>query len=252
MSTAAARSILAAAARGTASIQRYMSTIADGVGDGGTARSKSDNAVNPRVGTVPQEGIAVIAECIAPQVCSNCKERRVESGWRKCGYLDWCLTCDESLWSTNPDVLCSGTSHAAASAAVPASSRKVPLKRNAVIYSSSSADGQGHRGATCRRRKRVAESDDDASDLDRKRPFEGEAAEADIADSQEDDVHDDDDDNRDGDDDDDDDGDDDDDDDDDEDKGEEGNDDSDIDPVLRRNAVSEACAALRNRRQFKV
>ena len=252
MSTPAARSILAAAARGTASIQRFMSPIANVVDNGGAAGSKSDNAPNPRVGTVPQEGIAVIAECIAPQVCSNCKERRVESGWRKCGYLDWCLTCDDSLWSTNPDVLCTGTSQDDASAAVPASSRKAPHKRNAVINSSSSADVQGHRGATCRRRKRVAVSDDDESDLDRKRPFEGEAAEADIADSQEDDDHDDDDDNRDGADEDDEYGDDDDDDDDDEDKGEDGDDDSDIDPVVRRNAVTEACAALRNRRKFKV
>ena len=40
--------------------------------------------------------------------CSNCKERAVGTNL-KCGFDDWCNFCDESLWSTNPDVICLGS-----------------------------------------------------------------------------------------------------------------------------------------------
>ena len=113
MSTPAARSILEAAARGTVSIRRFMSSNTDSVDRISEAASKTGNLLPQRGNTVAREGIAVIAGSVAPQICSNCKERRVESGWRKCGYVDWCSACDDSLWSSNPEVVCTGTSHVA-------------------------------------------------------------------------------------------------------------------------------------------
>ena len=35
--------------------------------------------------------------------CSNCDRNPVSLGPHKCGFMDWCTICDESLWSTRDD-----------------------------------------------------------------------------------------------------------------------------------------------------
>ena len=38
-------------------------------------------------------------------ICVNCKQRAIGNAAKKCGFLDWCSFCDESLWQTNPEVI---------------------------------------------------------------------------------------------------------------------------------------------------
>ena len=49
--------------------------------------------------------VAVVASSIANTICSNCKQRKVGNEKKQCGFNDWCFVCDESLWSTNPELI---------------------------------------------------------------------------------------------------------------------------------------------------
>ena len=47
------------------------------------------------------DDIAILVDnsSVPSQMCSNCKSRRIGSRLL-CGFSDWCVLCDESLWST--------------------------------------------------------------------------------------------------------------------------------------------------------
>ena len=67
----------------------------------------------------PLDRVAVVAGSIANTICSNCKVRKVGNEVKKCGFVDWCFVCDESLWSTNPEVICMRTTASQAASEFP-------------------------------------------------------------------------------------------------------------------------------------
>jgi hypothetical protein len=244
----------AGAVRGTADIRTFMRPITN-------AMQFSPILSDSKAADVNDGNVVDVnhVNAIAEQICSNCKERSVGNGVKKCGFNDWCDVCDASLWNTNPDVICTGVTNGFAT---------LPLKKEASLESLSSAAPQtvsqvdhftvsGHAKkrkvrAGCssesddgivppasikRKRKVVVSSEDDVAER-----FEGEAEEAEDDDdndsggeieSEESDG--------------------------DAEEAEDGDDDEaddrvDVAHTTGRNciAVSEACAALRNRRKFKV
>ena len=44
-----------------------------------------------------------LGEMIPVAMCSNCDEHPVALRALKCGFRDWCVVCDDSLWSTRED-----------------------------------------------------------------------------------------------------------------------------------------------------
>jgi len=234
MSTPAARKVLATASQGSIGIQQFLVASAVSVPD------KPSTSLSAR-GGIAVDGVAVDAGHIANTMCSNCKVRKVGNEKKKCGFDDWCFVCDESLWSTNPDVIypkrrrviSSDEDEATRTGAV-----EVAATGAAAAAENRAAGHLRTRPVVIRRRRIVEESDNE----EEKHPLEGEAEESEADDDEEDDVADGDDDEADAD-------------DaieDDNDDGEDDNDDDDRNPSSRRTAVSQACAALRNRRQFKV
>lgn len=169
-------------------------------------------------------------------ICVNCKQREIGNAAKKCGFSDWCSFCDESLWQTNPDVICIGSSTAAIIAPITSSSLSTPLlalpseaesaapakrKRKVKADCSSDSDKENVPPVPSKRnRKVVVSSDDDVN------PFQGEAEESEAEESEADESDGDEADASDG-------------------------EDADARTERRRSAVSEACAALRNRRSFK-
>jgi hypothetical protein len=172
-------------------------------------------------------------------ICGNCKEREIDDVPKKCGFTDWCSYCDESLWQTNPDVICLGDSAlaiVAPSTCAPLSSLSLALpsepasvahtKRKRVQANCSSESDVCVPAPSKRKRNCVISSDDDV-----RNPYEGEAEEDSGAESDEDNGSDGD-----------------------SEFDSDGGDDEHGDDAhtgRRRIAVSEACAALRNRRRFK-
>ena len=144
MSTPAGRAFLVTASQGSLGIRQFLLASSVSVAD------KPSNTLSAR-GGIAVDGVAVDAGSIANTTCSNCKVRKVGNEKKKCGFNDWCFVCDETLWATNPDVIC--------------------LKRRRVI-SSSDEDAAG-RQVVIRRRRIVEESD-----IEEKHPLEGEAEEA--------------------------------------------------------------------------
>ena len=99
MSTPASRAFLAVASKGNLGIRQFLIAPAVSVAD------KPSTALSAR-GGLAVDGVAVVAVGKANSTCSNCKVRKVGNEVKKCGFDDWCFVCDESLWSTNLDVIC--------------------------------------------------------------------------------------------------------------------------------------------------
>jgi hypothetical protein len=192
------------------------------------------------------------------EICVNCKQREIDDVPKKCGFSDLCSYCDESLWQTNADVICLGGSAlalVAPSTCVPLSSLSLALpsepasvaptkrKRKVQANCSSESDQENVFPAPSKRKRNCVISSDD----DVKNPYEGEAEEAgsnednesgsDEEDESDGGAESDEDNGSDG----------------DSEFDSDGGDDEHGDDAhtgRRRIAVSEACAALRNRRRF--
>ena len=98
MSTPAGRAFLVTASQGSLDIRQFLLASPVSVAD------KPSNTLSAR-GGIAVDGVAVDAGSIANTTCSNCKVRKVGNEVKKCGFVDWCFVCDESLWSTNPEVI---------------------------------------------------------------------------------------------------------------------------------------------------
>jgi len=132
---------------------------------------------------------------IAEQNCSNCNERKVGNEVKKCGFPDWCAECDASLWATNPDVICTGITgsykrnHVISSdedVAVVQTKRKRQIKDESsvsdyitFISSHTRYDASVQCYVICCSSLHDAyiQVDDDGSELDKKHRFEDEAVE---------------------------------------------------------------------------
>lgn len=144
--------------RGNADIRTFMRKNAN------TALVES--SLDNRVVEVKDSNVIAIND-ITEQSCSNCKERRVGNEVKKCGFNDWCHACDESLWASKPDVICTGVSttlllpstvSSLSSSAVP---RIVSHKRNQVIHSDDNVSEPG-RKRTYKKKIIDCSSDDDS------------------------------------------------------------------------------------------
>jgi hypothetical protein len=124
------------------------------------------SSLDNKVVDVKDSNVVAIND-ITEQNCSNCKTRRVGNEVKKCGFNDWCDVCDESLWASNPDVICTGVSTTLllpsavsllSSSAVP---RPVSHKRNHVIHSDDNVS-EPARKRTCKKKINDGSSDSDS------------------------------------------------------------------------------------------
>ena len=127
MSTPAARAFLVTASQGSLGIRQFLLASSVSVAD------KPSNTLSAR-GGIAVDGVAVDAGSIANTTCSNCKVRKVGNEKKKCGFNDWCFVCDDSLWSTNPDVICIRTTASqAASVAVKVPALNAAAAREGIV-----------------------------------------------------------------------------------------------------------------------
>lgn len=144
MSTPSARTFLVTASKGTRGIQQYLRS-SEAAGDAtANVAGKVSNTLSER-GGLAVDGVAVNAGSMADTICGNCKQRTVGSEVKKCGFADWCSVCDESLWSTNPEVICIRTEAPASQADSTAGT--VPVSgagaaRGEIVTFASSATGK--------------------------------------------------------------------------------------------------------------